>query len=96
MLLYNNVPGTVMELFSHIPDSKFLVLLVIVLIFLVFGTFMVALANILIFKPLFLPIVKQVGVDPTHFGIVVIVSVVIGFLPPGRRQPIRRLRNKRH
>jgi len=82
VLLYNNVPNTVMGLFANISDSKFLVLLVIVLILLVFGTFMDALANILIFTPLFLPIIKQVGVDPIHFGIVMIVSVAIGFLTP--------------
>lgn len=82
VLLYNNVPDTVMGLFASIGDSKFLVLMMMVLILLVFGTFMDALANILIFTPLFLPVAKQVGVDPTHFGIVMIVSVAIGFLTP--------------
>ena len=52
------------------------------MLLLVVGTFMDALANILILTPLLLPVVREVGIDPIHFGIVMIVAIAIGFLTP--------------
>lgn len=46
------------------------------------GTFMDALANILILTPLLQPLVMAAGIDMTHFGIIMIVAVSIGFLTP--------------
>jgi C4-dicarboxylate transporter DctM subunit len=41
-----------------------------------------ALANIMILTPLFMPIVKELAIDPVHFGIVMIISIAMGFLTP--------------
>jgi C4-dicarboxylate transporter DctM subunit len=49
---------------------------------LVLGTFMDALANILILTPLLQPLVVQAGIDMTHFGVVMIAAVSLGFLTP--------------
>jgi C4-dicarboxylate transporter DctM subunit len=46
------------------------------------GTFMDALANILILTPLLLPVVKHFGMNPIHFGIVMIICASMGFLTP--------------
>ena len=82
ILMIYNVPDAIVELLSGVTDNKFLLLFIIILILLVMGTFMDALANILILTPLLLPLVTTAGVDPIHFGIIMIVGVSLGFLTP--------------
>lgn len=82
VLLFNNVPSQIVSLLTGISENPYILMLLIILLMLVLGTFMDALANILILTPLLLPVAKQAGFDPIHFGIVMIVSVAIGFLTP--------------
>jgi len=82
ILLFNDVPSQIVDALTGISENKYILLLIIIAILLVLGTFMDALANILILTPLFLPVVKAVGVDPVHFGIVMIVGVAMGFFTP--------------
>lgn len=46
------------------------------------GTFMEALAAIVILTPILLPLVTKVGVDPIHFGVIMVVNLAIGFVTP--------------
>lgn len=82
ILLFNNVPDQMVKLLIGISEDPVILMLIIILLLLVLGTFMDALANILILTPLLLPVVKHLGFDPIHFGIVMIVSVAMGFLTP--------------
>lgn len=82
ILLFNNVPSQVVDAITSISENPIILILLIILLMLVLGTFMDALANILILTPLLLPVAKQAGLDPIHFGIIMIVSVAIGFLTP--------------
>jgi C4-dicarboxylate transporter DctM subunit len=82
ILLIYNVPNDIVGLLSGLTDNKIVFFLVIILMLLVLGTFMDALANILILTPLFQPLVVQAGIDMTHFGIVMIAAVSVGFLTP--------------
>lgn len=82
VLLFNDVPNQIVDALTGISENRYVLLLVIIGILLVLGTFMDALANILILTPLFLPVVREIGVDPVHFGIIMIVSVAMGFLTP--------------
>ncbi|RUR30401.1 TRAP transporter large permease [Vreelandella andesensis] len=82
LLLFNNVPNQIVSFLTGISENKYILMLLIILLMLILGTFMDALANILILTPLLLPVAKQAGFDPIHFGIVMIVSVAIGFLTP--------------
>jgi C4-dicarboxylate transporter DctM subunit len=70
------------DLMTAISDNRYVLLVLIIVLLLVVGTFMDALANILILTPLLLPVVREVGIDPIHFGIVMIVAIAIGFLTP--------------
>jgi C4-dicarboxylate transporter DctM subunit len=81
-LMIYNVPDAIVDLLSGIGKNKYLLLLTIIVILLIMGTFMDALANILILTPLLLPLVTYAGIDHTHFGIVMIVGVSLGFLTP--------------
>ncbi len=63
-------------------ENPVVLLLLIALILLVVGCFMDATPAILIFTPIFLPIVTSFGVDPIHFGIMVIFNLSIGTITP--------------
>lgn len=82
ILMFYNVPDMMVDLLMGISENKYIILLIIIVFLLVMGTFMDALANILILTPLLLPVIKHLGMDPVHFGIVMIVNVSMGFLTP--------------
>lgn len=65
-----------------ISDNRILVYLLFILLTFICGTFMAIEAIILIFTPIFLPILIPLGVDPIHFGIVFVLAGQLGFLTP--------------
>jgi C4-dicarboxylate transporter DctM subunit len=82
ILLIYNVPNEIVGLLSGMTENKIIFFVVIILMLLILGTFMDALANILILTPLLQPLVVQAGIDMTHFGVVMIAAVSLGFLTP--------------
>ncbi|BCS99160.1 hypothetical protein DSLASN_47920 [Desulfoluna limicola] len=82
ILLFYNLPNQLVDILTGISDNRYILIPIILLFLLVMGTFMDALANILILTPLLLPVVKHLGMDPIHFGIVMIVTSSMGFLTP--------------
>ena len=82
ILLFYNLPNQLVDVLVSISDNKYILLPIILIFLLVMGTFMDALANILILTPLLLPVAKALGIDPIHFGIVMIVTSSMGFLTP--------------
>ncbi|OBQ46100.1 TRAP transporter large permease [Halodesulfovibrio spirochaetisodalis] len=82
ILLFYNVPDMLVEVLVGISDNKYVLIPIILVFLLIMGTFMDALANILILTPLLLPVMKHLGMDPIHFGIVMIVAASMGFLTP--------------
>src|SRR3546814_8526257 len=70
------------EAMVSLTDSHILILLLINVLLLFVGMFMETLAAIIILTPILLPVVMAVGVDPVHFGIVVIVNLTIGMVTP--------------
>lgn len=82
ILSFERFPQMVANLFLTYVDNKYLALLVIN-IFLVFvGMFMDSSPSIIILTPVFLPVVTAFGVDPVHFGIIMILNLMIGLLTP--------------
>jgi len=82
ILTLYRIPQELGEIFASLSTNWFVVLMVINLFLIFVGTFMETLAAIVILTPIFLPIVKQLGVDPIHFGILIVVTSEIGFLTP--------------
>lgn len=82
VMAYENIPQNVSELLLSVSDNKIVVLLIINLILLVVGTFMDMTPAVLIFTPIFLPVVTNLGMDPTHFGIVMVLNLCIGICTP--------------
>lgn len=77
-----NIPELVVGVLSSVSDNPAIVLLLINLILLVCGTFLDLTPALLIFTPLFLPIVESFGVHPVHFGIVMVMNLCIGTCTP--------------
>ncbi|MEA5023715.1 hypothetical protein SDC9_26204 [bioreactor metagenome] len=82
ILTIEQIPTKIATWMLAITDSKYVILLIITLLLLFVGTFMEALAAIVILTPILLPIVLQVGIDPIHFGIIMVVNLAIGFITP--------------
>ncbi|MDZ7760198.1 MAG: TRAP transporter large permease [Desulfovermiculus sp.] len=82
ILMFYNVPDMMVNFLMGISDNKYILLPIIIVFLLFMGTFMDALANILILTPLLLPVITELGIDPVHFGIAMIVNVSMGFLTP--------------
>ncbi|MCU0558944.1 MAG: TRAP transporter large permease [Desulfobacterales bacterium] len=82
ILLIYNVPDALVKALSGVASNPALLLFIIIIMLLILGTFMDALANILILTPLLQPLVVGAGIDMTHFGIIMIATVSLGFLTP--------------
>jgi C4-dicarboxylate transporter DctM subunit len=82
IMAIENVPEKIAHLILSITDEKIFVLLIINVFLLFVGTFMEALAAIVILTPVLLPVVTKLGVDPVHFGVIMVVNLAIGFVTP--------------
>ena len=82
LLAYLQVPAAAVEALQSIAHSKYTVLLLIILVLLVLGTFMDLAPMILICTPIFLPVAKAYGIDPVHFGLVLVLTGGIGLVTP--------------
>jgi len=82
LLAYLQVPSAAVETLTGITDNKYLMLLLLVLVLLVIGTFMDLAPLIIICTPIFLPVAKAIGVDPIHFGVILILKGGIGLITP--------------
>jgi tripartite ATP-independent transporter DctM subunit len=82
ILSYENIPQTISAALIALTDSKFIILLIINLILLIVGTFMDMTPAILIFTPIFLPVAVQLGIDPIHFGMIMVLNLCIGLCTP--------------
>ena len=82
MMALMQVPTKAAEFFLAVADNKYTLLLLINVLLLVLGTFMDLAPMLLICTPVFLPIVQHFGIDPVHFGIIMILNLGIGLLTP--------------
>lgn len=77
-----SIPGALSNLILGISENKMVILLVITVFLLVIGAFMDIGPAILIFTPILLPIMVKLGVDPVHFGIIMVYNLAIGTITP--------------
>lgn len=82
LLTREQVPQSVANLFLTSDMSPILIILLINLFLLLVGTFMETIASIIILTPILLPVVMSIGMDPIHFGIIMIVNLSIGLITP--------------
>jgi tripartite ATP-independent transporter DctM subunit len=82
VLAYERVPQLVSEAMIALSHNPLMILLLINLLLLIVGTFMDMTPAVLIFTPIFLPVVVALGMHPVHFGIVLIANLCIGLCTP--------------
>ena len=81
-LAFENIPQDISAALLSITNNKIIILLIINVLLLIVGTFMDMTPAVLIFTPIFLPIVTGLGVHPIHFGILMIMNLCIGICTP--------------
>ena len=82
VMAFLQIPQAVSAALLGITDNPVIILLIMNVILLIAGTFMDVTPAILIFTPLFLPIVQTFGMDPIHFGLVLVYNLCIGNITP--------------
>ncbi|PKM52669.1 MAG: C4-dicarboxylate ABC transporter [Firmicutes bacterium HGW-Firmicutes-7] len=82
-IVYDQLPQFLASFITGISTQPYIILFIILIFLFIIGMFMEATVNVLILVPIFLPIVKSVGIDPVHFGILfMIVNTMGGMTPP--------------
>lgn len=82
MIRRAQIPDMLADATLAVTTSDVGFLLIVTVVFLLIGLFMEAIAAITILVPIFLPVATELGVDPIHFGIIVVITLMIGLLTP--------------
>ena len=82
ILTSNRVPEQFAALLLAVSDNPIVILLLINLILLLAGCFLETVAAITILVPVLLPVAMEMGVDPVHFGVIMVLNLMIGLLTP--------------
>ena len=81
-LNWERIPHMIGEFLTNFTDNKYIFLVIVNLILLFIGMFIEGGAAMIILAPLLIPTAIALGIDPVHFGIVMIVNIMIGGLTP--------------
>ena len=82
VMSFLNIPQDLSAALLSLSANKIIILLIINLILLFIGTFMDMTPAVLIFTPIFLPVVVKLGIDPVHFGIIMVLNLCVGLCTP--------------
>ena len=82
VMAFTGIPAAVSSFLLSISNNKYVILLLMNVLLLLVGTFMDLTPAILIFTPIFLPICQNFGMDPVHFGIMLVLNLCIGNITP--------------
>ena len=82
VLIRSRVPIVLLEAFTGVSTNPLVVLFILNLFLLIIGCFMDTTAAICILVPILSPIITKVGIDPVHFGLVMVLNLMIGLLTP--------------
>ncbi len=82
VMSYENIPQGIAEGMMALSNNKFVILILINIILLLVGVFMDLTPAILIFTPIFLPVVVDLGIDPIHFGMIMVLNLCVGLCTP--------------
>lgn len=82
VMSFENIPQVISEVLLGISNNPIIILLIINLLLLFVGIFMDMTPAVLIFTPIFLPVVTKLGMDPIQFGIIMVLNLCIGLCTP--------------
>lgn len=82
VMAFSGIPSAIADALMSLSDNKYVIFLLINIILLVIGMFLDITPAILIFTPIFLPICTSLGMDPVHFGVMLIFNMCLGSMTP--------------
>jgi tripartite ATP-independent transporter DctM subunit len=82
MMAILQIPAKVTQFFLSVSDNKYVFLLLVNILLLLLGTFMDLAPMLLICTPIFMPVIMKLGIDPVHFGMIMILNLGIGLITP--------------
>lgn len=82
LMAYMKVPAAMIAFMKSLSDDPLIIMLLVNLLLLFLGTFMDMAPLIIITTPIFLPVVQAYGVDPIHFGVILVLNLGIGLVTP--------------
>ena len=82
MMAMMQIPAKITAFFLSISENKYVFLMLVNILLLVLGTFMDLAPMLLICTPIFLPVIAKLGIDPVHFGMIMILNLGIGLITP--------------
>ncbi|TVP86325.1 MAG: TRAP transporter large permease [Alkalicoccus sp.] len=82
LISYYNVPGIIAGFFENSLPYDWMFLIAVILMFLFVGMFMDTVPSIILFVPIVLPTAMTLGVDPVHFGVLILVCLAVGLVTP--------------
>ncbi len=82
LMTYNRIPNMITDFAMEFMSAKWMFLISTMILFLIVGLFLEGIAAMLVLVPILHPIAVSMGVDPTHFGILVVFNLMIGLITP--------------
>jgi C4-dicarboxylate transporter, DctM subunit len=82
IMTLEQIPNTIASFITELSSNPIVILLVINLLLLIVGMFIDTISALVVLTPILLPIVTAVGVDPIHFGVILVANLAIGFITP--------------
>ncbi len=82
MMAIMQIPAKVTAFFLGISENKYVFLMLVNILLLLLGTFMDLAPMLLICTPIFMPVILKLGIDPVHFGMIMILNLGIGLITP--------------
>jgi C4-dicarboxylate transporter DctM subunit len=82
LLASEEIPQYITEAVINITHNRIAILLLVNIVLLLVGTFMETTASLIILTPVLLPLMNKIGVDPLHFGVIIVLNLVIGLTTP--------------
>jgi len=82
VMTYMQLPTRITEFFTSLSDNKYVILMYLNIMLLLVGTLMDMAPLILILTPVLLPVTNSLGIDPVHFGMIMMVNLGIGLITP--------------
>ncbi|MGN1038843.1 MAG: TRAP transporter large permease [Mailhella sp.] len=82
MLVFYQADAIIVDMVSSITTNPTILMICFIILFLILGTFMEVGSCVLMLTPMIMPLVKSVGIDPVHFGVVFVSTMVIGVITP--------------
>lgn len=76
------IPGSIATALTNLTENPVFILIIIIIFLLIVGMFIDTISALVVLTPILLPVVTEVGVDPVHFGVIMVSTLAVGFVTP--------------